>query len=305
MNGIVSSWQSGDAPATGSILQSPYACACAAILSGPSAIPISANGTLHDEVKACSIVTVDAPPAQNSSPKFSICVVVPGRLEVVGVLPGLLGRPVVVERGARRDRLERRARQVEVLEGVRHERLRRVGDQGLPRLLDLRVGAGRQAVRVIARVGVHREDVAGRRVDRDDRALVGAERLARLGLHLRHERRDHVPAALRPPEDDVGEVLGGELRRGAGEVGVHRLLEAASPVDARVVAGQLAPERATGVGAQELVRGAGVGVRLRLREHGRAVRGEDLAAFHGVLGLIWRGAFAGSLAIRSAATTCT
>ena len=62
----------------GSILHSPYACACAAILSGPSAIPISANGTLHDEVKACSIVTVDAPPAQNSSPKFSICVVVPG-----------------------------------------------------------------------------------------------------------------------------------------------------------------------------------------------------------------------------------
>src|SRR4051794_4892862 len=54
-------------------------------------MPISANGTLHDDVNACSIVTVELPPLQSSSPKFSMCASVPGSSRWCGFFHDLPG----------------------------------------------------------------------------------------------------------------------------------------------------------------------------------------------------------------------
>jgi len=122
------------------------------------------------------MVTCAAPPLQYSPPKFWMVAVLPGSDRMWGL--------------GRRDDLESRAGWEEFGVGAWKEWLVRVLRQRVPRFgLDNRTGIGEPA-RVIGRVRVHGQHVAGGGVGGDHGALLVPERLLRQTLERWLQGRD-------------------------------------------------------------------------------------------------------------------
>ena len=128
---------------------------------------------------------------------------------------------------------------------------------------------------VVGRVGVHREDLPGHRVDGHHRAALTAERVGGGALDVGAEREHHRAGRLFTAEQ-VGQALELELRVATHELVVVGLLHAGVAEDERLVPDHLAEQPALGVLALELELGAVVDLD-RSREH-HAVGRDDRAA---------------------------
>ena len=202
--------------------------------------------------------------------------------EPVDEQAGLLGRRLLLVRRRRRDRagaqagdggddLEDGARHVPAQRRARQERLRRVVEERREgRLRRRRVGDGR---RVVGRRRGERQDLAGPRVEHDDRAPVRPS--ARTAARWRSSDSDRVRSC---GSYGSGRTCEGRPWRVAGQPGELRVvapLEPGPAVAARGVADDLA-DRVVRVDPVELA----VGVVRVVREH-LAVAVEDPAARHG------------------------
>ena len=160
---------------------------------------------------------------------------------------------------------------------IRHGRQRRVtrsvlGDGREPgELLDRRRRV-RQPVGVVVRVGVHRFHVAGDGVERHDGAIAPRQLLLGQGLERREDGELHRVGARGRAEQLRDRVRRLRVR---GQVAVVLGLDAPQPVVRGVEAGDLAEERAGGIGP--LVLEGPLRRRHRVGDD-RAVAGQDVAA---------------------------
>ncbi len=195
----------------------------------------------------------------------------------------VIGLDISLERRRRRDELAGRTRKEQLVFRQRDERPLGVGGDRLPCVDDVGVGSRRDGVRVVCGVRHQGEHVAGRGIDRHDRAGQVAECLVGGFLQVGHDRRVDGSALAVATEDQIGEGRDREVGGVARQVGVRGLLESGTSEDARVVAGQGSVEGAFGVHPLEAELGAPLGAALAAREHD-AVGRQDRAAFHLVLG---------------------
>ena len=132
------------------------------------------------------------------------------------------------------------------------QRLARVVVVGVVGLADRRRVVAAELVGVERRRRRHREDRAGARVDRDDRAGAAREPVVRRLLRLRVEREPDRAALDAATGEQLLHAVDEEAVVGAGEHGVLGALDAGGAVDERVEAGGRRVERAVGVAAQVL-----------------------------------------------------
>jgi hypothetical protein len=185
-----------------------------------------------------------------------------------------------LDRRGRGHDLEDRARRVEAGGGAVQQRVRTLAvgaDAG--HLVEVPL----DEVRVVRGRGVHRQHLPGPDVERHDRAAAAAERVLGGPLRTRDERQAQVVAFDRRALRLVDERLedGREIRVLAGQVVVHRPLEAGAEARLGRVADDVGSESARGVLAE--VEGAAGLLLLPVRGIGDPVAA-DLAALDRELG---------------------
>ena len=141
----------------------------------PSCSPTSPKITLHEFVNAVSERGGRAARAGLAAEVLDRGVG-ERQVELVRVRPHAVQAVAVLERGRRRDHLERRPRREQLVVRAGEQRRARVGVQSFPRGADLLEVLRRQLVRIERRVRDHRQDVAVARIHRHDRPGLGAER---------------------------------------------------------------------------------------------------------------------------------
>ena len=151
------------------------------------------------------------------------------------------------------DQLEGRAGWVDLLDSAVEQRPGRVAVELVVRLLDRRKLVAREPVGVVGRRGDHREDGAGRRVQRDDAAFdVRAERaqtVVRRVLCTRVDGQADTAALRLGVTDQVDHPVHEQTRIAAGEDLVLGELHGSASVGVGVVPGEVGVLGALGVAA--------------------------------------------------------
>ncbi len=153
----------------------------------------------------------------------------------------------VLERGGGGDHLERRARHVALLVGVREQRLLGEAVEEREHLFGLGGVVHCDVVRVEGRPAVHGQHASRAGVEHHDRALSTPEQFTGLRLQVGAQRDAHRAALIVVAVEQIGEPAELLTDVGAGEDPVRHPFELGGPECERVVAGDVGEQVFGGV----------------------------------------------------------